>query len=215
MSCTVTPIENGPLKLQSDEAITFDESLTLEPGKPVFLCRCGASKKKPFCDGSHKAAGFTSDREISDEIQQHYPGKSVSINFNRSICAGAANCVHGLPSVFKSDNSDHWIFPNNDSNKNIAEAVARCPSGALSYSVNEKVVIDPPTDVRMSIAKDGPYHVQAIALEITATEAHLNGGKYSLCRCGHSKNKPFCDYSHAEQHWTDSDSDSDSDSTTS
>lgn len=206
MTCTVTSIENGPLKLQSDKGITLAGDLTLEPGKPVFLCRCGASKTKPYCDGSHSATGFTSYREISDEIQQEYPGKTVSIHFNRSICAGAANCVHGLPSVFTSDNSDNWIFPDNDSVENIAAAIARCPSGALTYTIDRNALINSPSDVSMAIVKDGPYHVQAIDLEPAAEWPHLQGRKYSLCRCGHSKNKPFCDYSHAEQNWKDSDS---------
>ncbi len=68
------------------------------------------------------------------------------------------------------------------------------------------MVVNPPSIASMTIDKDGPYPIQAMDFESTVAGAHLDGGKYSLCRCGYSKNKPFCGYSHAENNWTDIDS---------
>ncbi|NYE47292.1 CDGSH-type Zn-finger protein [Spinactinospora alkalitolerans] len=57
---TVTPCENGPLLVRGAFRLTTQGGEEIEPGRrTVALCRCGASAVKPFCDGSHKAIGFT------------------------------------------------------------------------------------------------------------------------------------------------------------
>jgi CDGSH-type Zn-finger protein len=57
---TITPYEDGPLLLRGDFAITTPQGERIEPGRAtVALCRCGKSASKPFCDGTHKAIGFT------------------------------------------------------------------------------------------------------------------------------------------------------------
>jgi len=181
----------------------FKDGKQVEKENPAYLCRCGDSKNKPFCDGTHEKVGFSSKREISEEIIQVYEGKKITVNFNRSICAGAANCVHGLPSVFTSDKSTNWIYPDKDSNDKIIKTVNSCPSGALSYSIKGKVTIDKRTEIKISIVKNGPYVVEGVKLEGMPTPTNFSTTKYTLCRCGHSKNRPFCDYSHAENNWSD------------
>jgi len=120
-----------------------------------------------------------------------------------SICAGAATCVEGLPSVFNSDDSNNWIFPDEESNERIIESIKKCPSGALSYSIGMNIYTDDRVTPRIDIIKDGPYNVEGIKLEGFHTPSKFSETKYSLCRCGHSKNKPYCDYSHAESNWSD------------
>ncbi|WP_027343103.1 CDGSH iron-sulfur domain-containing protein [Hamadaea tsunoensis] len=66
MSATVTPYEDGPLLLRGDfEIVTPDGDRIEQEGATVALCRCGKSRRKPFCDGTHKLVGFTApaDRE--------------------------------------------------------------------------------------------------------------------------------------------------------
>ncbi len=205
MSSKIKAIPNGPLKLTSAQQILSKDGKAVEAKSPAMLCTCGKSKNKPFCDGSHVVAGFTSGREIETEILQEYPGQDVTIYFNRSICSGAGNCVRGLPSVFKSGDGSDWIFPDNGTLDKIIERVQACPSGALAYSVGGKVIVDEREDEKITIAKDGPYHVEGVTLEQRPNPTHSSASKYSLCRCGFSKNKPFCDYSHAEKGWTEED----------
>ena len=61
MSVTITLSLNGPLKVEGDIVLQnhAGEVIPTTPGKAVFLCRCGQSAEKPFCDGTHKRVGFT------------------------------------------------------------------------------------------------------------------------------------------------------------
>lgn len=58
----ITVRDNGNLKVEGPVTIVdpTGAEIPVEAGSPVFLCRCGHSATKPFCDGSHKAAGFQS-----------------------------------------------------------------------------------------------------------------------------------------------------------
>jgi CDGSH-type Zn-finger protein len=66
MSSKMTPIKNGPLKIEGDFELcdSAGKAFTTEAGKAVFLCRCGLSANKPFCDGQHRAAAFASEVTI-------------------------------------------------------------------------------------------------------------------------------------------------------
>lgn len=205
MSNLIDPINDGPLKLDAETNPLRYHDEDIEFTAPAFLCRCGASAKKPFCDGSHKGIGYSSDRESTDEKIQDYQGERARILFNRSICSGAARCVGSLPEVFRSDSSDNWIHPDSGEIADIRRVVGDCPSGALSMSL-EGAPVPPVTrvDPSIEIVRNGPYIVEAIELRGVEWHTEANTTKYALCRCGLSKNKPFCDYSHAEKGWKDS-----------
>ena len=66
MSATLTPGENGPIQVSGDFTVTDADGTAypLEAGKDVYLCRCGQSGNKPFCDGSHKRVGFVADERV-------------------------------------------------------------------------------------------------------------------------------------------------------
>ncbi len=203
MKCKITGSENGPLKVDCAGAKLSKEGTVFETKNPFYLCRCGHSKNKPLCDGSHTKIGFNSAKEIKEESLQVYKGKDIIINFNKSICSGAAICVRGLGSVFHSGFSKGWIVPDADNNENIISQISSCPSGALSYTLQDKTAIDSRIIPKINIIKNGPYKVEGIALEGFVTPNNFCPTKYTLCRCGYSKNKPYCDYSHAQNHWQD------------
>ncbi|HHD83389.1 MAG TPA: hypothetical protein ENK93_00795 [Campylobacteraceae bacterium] len=199
MKYSIKPRKDGPLMVSFEENVLFDDAGNrIEAKSGVALCRCGASQNKPFCDGMHRKIGFSSEREIEQEKLQHYPGKKITIHFNRSICAGAARCVQGLPEVFHSGSGENWIDPDGAEAEKIVETIKTCPSGALSYEMEGKRFIDERKDPKITLFKNGPYGVEAFALEETPPATNGSKSKYTLCRCGASGNKPYCDYSHAK-----------------
>ncbi len=168
------------------------------PTKPtIALCRCGGSSKKPFCDGTHAKNGFDSAKQpdrAEDKIDT-YVGKNITIHDNRSICAHAGVCTDNLAAVWRM-NDEPWIDPDGADAASIVAVIEGCPSGALSYTVDPAPArADAPPSIQA--LKDGPYLVIGeVALEGEDWGHGANRGQYTLCRCGASKNKPFCDGSH-------------------
>jgi len=128
MANTIVVRPNGPLIARGEVRVEDAEGNLLSDASEVFLCRCGASTNKPFCDGTHKQIGFSDPANFTD------------IN---------------------------------------AEAPAG--EGALLITVRKN---------SMLVAR-GPMHIQSEDGSSSSTR-----NKVALCRCGQSKNKPFCDSSH-------------------
>lgn len=70
------------------------------------------------------------------EVTKHYTNGEVTIVWKNSLCTHSANCVRGLPEVFNSK-ANPWIKPENATTEQLIEQVKKCPSGALSYFMNE------------------------------------------------------------------------------
>lgn len=169
------------------------------PARPVVaLCRCGGSFNKPFCDGTHQRNGFSGARVTAASPAQRadYRAHGITIHDDRSICAHAGRCTDGLASVFKYG-SEPWIDPAGASVTAIVETIRHCPSGALSYTLDRPEALQEPLPPSVVVSKNGPYEVSGgIGLVDTATGQIGTTARYTLCRCGGSKNKPFCDGTH-------------------
>ncbi|HHI94312.1 MAG TPA: hypothetical protein ENK04_12485 [Gammaproteobacteria bacterium] len=198
-------LANGPYYLIEDSSPQEVSHLVNETGQAyatvrgVALCRCGLSHNKPFCDGSHGKSGF-SDEKADDRVKNRrdqYVGEKITVLFNGGACAHAAYCVNGLPAVFKTD-TDPWIDPDAASVDELIAQIEKCPSGALSYSINGEERKIQPTDPKVTVLKDGPYAVTG-GIDLVEQEwcDGVTNERYVLCRCGASKNKPFCDGAHA------------------
>ncbi|MBI2903351.1 MAG: CDGSH iron-sulfur domain-containing protein [Candidatus Methylomirabilis oxyfera] len=189
---------NGPYLVRNLQSLRNSKGESI-PTKPVIaLCRCGASAKKPFCDGTHSKVGFSSQRlsDGSRDKRQDYVGKGITIHDNRSICSHAGFCTERLASVFRLKTRP-WIDPHGAGVDQIVEAVKRCPSGALSYSIDGVEHRDQDRDPMIAVSKDGPYLVTGgVELEDESRAEGASEEHYTLCRCGASKNKPFCDGTH-------------------
>ncbi|AXX91173.1 hypothetical protein CPU12_13095 [Malaciobacter molluscorum LMG 25693] len=133
-------LKNGPIKLvnESDtlakESIQFEDNL-FDLKKCTFLCRCGRSKKQPFCEGSHADAKFDSKCQIAknEQIQK-----------------------------IKTNHTD--VFNNNENLK-------------IHISKGSAIMVNNEVDIKIN---NLPKNIKS----------------FSLCRCGNSKNKPFCDTTH-------------------
>ena len=196
---------NGPLKVTNLAELRNSKGERLPTEPAVFLCRCGGSANKPFCDGTHKKNGF-SGAKVSDgkaDRLRHYEGRAITIHDNRAICAHAGICTDTLAAVFKYG-SKPWIDPDGADAQAVIDAVRKCPSGALSYSVAEAEAPVAPRPPSITVTKDGPYAiVGGIGLANEPRGEGASTEHYTLCRCGASKNKPFCDGSHWESKFKD------------
>lgn len=194
----IIPLPNGPLMVANLTVLKDATNTNLNPSDEIYLCRCGLSKNKPYCDGSHKEVGFTGEREIDKPIdrERDYEGEKITIHDNRVICSHAEACVHRLSKVFNAE-ARPWIDPDKATVEEVDNLVKLCPSGALSYTVEGKKVKDYDRDPEVKIMRNGPYNVTGyIELDVDDELKPPSKEHYSLCRCGASKNKPYCDGEH-------------------
>jgi CDGSH-type Zn-finger protein len=212
----IMPLPNGPYYLINDMEPKVVENLQNSKGQSlsairgVSLCRCGASNNKPFCDGTHSKIGFSSGNKTINDNHDHivkdkrknYVGKRITIHDNRKICSHAAECVNNLSSVFKL-NARPWINPDAaETAEEIINTIRKCPSGALSYSVDGIEYRDQNERKPMiTVSKGGPYLVTG-GIDLIGDNSNIQWAEgsskehYTLCRCGASNNKPFCDGMH-------------------
>jgi len=191
-------MDEGPFIVNNLETLENSNGQSIGIRKKIALCRCGASNNKPFCDGSHTKIGFSGIREakISLDKEKEYNGHDISIFYNFAVCYHARECVNNLPSVFDSD-SKPWVNPNGSDAESIINVIKKCPSGALSYKIGDEHVRDFDKNVKIRIEKNGPYCISGdIELNVDDVLQPPSKDHYALCRCGASKNKPYCDGSH-------------------
>jgi len=164
----------------------------------MVLCRCGQSCSKPHCDGTHTKIDFQSNKlegRQPDKIDK-YIGKKINIHDNRGVCSHVGYCTDNLPEVFRSS-VEPWIDPNAAPVDDIIRVIKMCPSGALSYSISGKLYDSITREPGVNLIRDGPYHVVGgVKLEDHNKSKSQSKEHYTLCRCGGSKNKPFCDGTH-------------------
>ena len=193
----ISPGANGPYALEGAE-LRRQSGEKLPADKKVYLCRCGGSQNKPFCDGTHKKIGF-SDANLADPAKNRrdrYAGRMITILDNRAICSHAGYCTDGLKQVFLYG-KEPWIDPDGASVDKVIEAIRKCPSGALSYTIDGVEGQWPQRPPAVTVLDHGPY---AVTGGVEPAGMQMGEGAsvehYTLCRCGQSKNKPFCDGSH-------------------
>jgi CDGSH-type Zn-finger protein len=204
-------LPNGPYYLLNDPDPSPVPNLRRASGdacvtaRGVALCRCGGSNNKPFCDGTHSTNGFK-DRNTADPSRnkrKSYAGKRITILDNRAICSHSAICTDELKSVFRHRDRP-WIDPDGAAVEEIIATIKKCPSGALSYAIDGVEAKAPQRPPLVTVTDNGPYAVTG-GIELMGVEFGDGASKehYTLCRCGASKNKPFCDGSHWDANFRD------------
>ncbi len=128
-----------------------------------------------------------------------FAAPGIVVYYNVSKCIDAAECVRGLPDVFKPGERP-WIRVERARAESIAEVVRRCPTGALQYELENGPTEQPDSQATVSPQPDGPLFVRGdIAIQIG--DQTIRTTRAALCRCGQSSNKPLCDGTHAKIGW--------------
>lgn len=212
-SPSIKVVENGPYRVtgvplvrmrkvidRDDEVARWERGAVLREEGSYELCRCGLSGTKPFCDGTERTAGFdgkeTADRGPTAGRRSRYGDVPIVLSDDRTLCAKAAFCETAL--------IDAWSLAKQtedpQSRDMLMRMVERCPSGRLQYHVppdNAPVEQELPDEI--AVVDDGPLWVRGgIPIEAADGFAYEVRNRVTLCRCGRSSNKPFCDGSHVK-----------------
>jgi len=178
--------------------------------KEYALCRCGKSKNKPFCDGSHAITKFNGKEtaNLIPYLQQAktYIGPNLILKDAESFCSAARFCHlnTGIWNLTKKSNDA----------KNRREAICEaqnCPSGRLTvYDKKTNKPMELKQQLSITIIQDpaqkvsGPLWIKGKIKIISATNQEYEPrNNVTLCRCGKSKNKPFCDGEHISAKFND------------
>jgi CDGSH-type Zn-finger protein/uncharacterized Fe-S cluster protein YjdI len=125
-----------------------------------------------------------------EEVQ----GKRVLLKFEAKKCIHSRQCVLSRPDVFVPNVQGEWIHPDAATPEEILEIAHACPSGAITFEAEGGVPCEHAPRVNVArVRENGPIALHA-DLDITG---HGIAFRATLCRCGASANKPYCDGSHA------------------
>jgi CDGSH-type Zn-finger protein len=220
----ITVTANGPylveggLPYEHQHVVVFEqgESLDWRTGESVghpesyALCRCGHSQKKPFCDGSHQRVGFDGTETAShapyEGQAKRFPGPTMTVEDAEPLCAFARFCdPHG----------QIWNLVGKSDSPRAAQLVeyeaGHCPSGRLVARRNgHAAALEPELPTSIGLIQDTAEHVSGglwvrggVPVISASGYAYEVRNRATLCRCGASKNKPFCDGSHASIRFSD------------
>ncbi len=217
--CQITITKDGPylvsgeIPVAEQHIVTNSEGDSLEwrEGKQFkhdaqfALCRCGESKNKPFCDGSHLTAQFdgteTASREPFVQQAEEFVGPTMVLRDANALCAFARFCdVHGrIWNLIKQTDTA-------EGRKWVEREAAHCPAGRL-VAIDRKSghELEPKLPPSIGLVHDteknvsGPLWVRG-GIQVLAADGHKYEvrNRVTLCRCGKSANKPFCDGAHAD-----------------
>lgn len=192
---TITSNDDG-------DSLDWREGDEIATDTPYRLCRCGGSGSKPFCDGSHVTNGFdgteTASRAPYDELATQRRGPRLVLSDAPSLCAGARFC-DPAGSVWRLA-----LRRDDDAVALARHEATHCPSGRLVVrDADTDEVLEPVLPPSIGLVVDpaagvaGPLWVRGGVRVIAADgEPYEVRNRMTLCRCGASQNKPFCDGSH-------------------
>ncbi len=220
-------VQNGPYLVYGDLAIVRKMQITSEHGEPmtwqtnetidtgdrsvVKLCRCGGSSNKPFCDDTHTKNAFNGTETAATNTFEerkivHEGSTGIVIKRDYSICAESGFCGHRLANIQKlAAQTDDSIV-----RAQVMAMIERCPSGSYTYALDEDSAdIEPDLPQQVAVTTEmtsegpiaGPLWVTGnILVERSDGQPVETRNRVTLCRCGQSKNKPYCDGTHRTRH---------------
>ena len=214
----VVIIRNGPYRVsgapplskqiigvnKEGESERWEQGDTVPTPEAYSLCRCGHSKNKPFCDGTHKQIQFdgteTASREPFAAQAKVYDGPAMQLADAESLCAFARYCdPHGQVWSQVEHTGDHAT------RERFIRQAGNCPSGRLvAIDKHTGKAVEPDLPVSIGLIEDpaqecsGPIWLRG-GIPVVSAEGfeYEVRNRVTLCRCGASRNKPFCDGTHA------------------
>jgi CDGSH-type Zn-finger protein len=181
-------------------------------GASYRLCRCGRSEHKPFCDDTHTRIRFRATdkrhRKSYLGLSQKLAGPGLVLRDAESLCSSARFCYPG---------GGTWQLTIESGDRRKRKLAIRqagnCPSGRLAaYDKKTGKPIEPEFVPSISLTEDpqrrvsGPIWVKGgILVESTEGKAYEARNRVTLCRCGRSRNKPFCNGTHIKAKFSDGD----------
>lgn len=196
---------------EGNESITWGHGDEIPAGESYELCRCGHSSNKPFCDNSHEHVGFdgteTAGHGDYDDGAKLYSGPTMDMTDNPAFCSVARFCDargKAWSNVKRTDTPEGRDI--------VGSEAMMCPSGrlvAIDKETGEPVTMEPDfEEQRIGLVEDpsedcsGPLWVQG-GVEIVDADGkpYEVRNRVTLCRCGLSSNKPFCDGTHVDARW--------------
>lgn len=209
--------KNGPYFVSGNLPLAKEIIMPDENGDPIewvkgdkypqqeeyALCRCGQSKNKPYCDGTHAKIGFdgteTATRKNYLDQSEKITGPDLDLTDVENLCALARFCDRAGGTWELTKNSD-----NPESKELAIQQACNCPSGRLvAWDKKAEQPIEPDFKPSLSLVEDyqlkvsGPIWVKGnVCVESSDGTKYETRNRVTLCRCGKSSNKPFCDGTH-------------------
>lgn len=215
-------IKNGPYSVEGDVPLVVKTQVVSEHGEPLtwqkdgaipvgegeyHLCRCGQSSNPPYCDGTHRKAGFdgteSADTGVTRARAMTFPrGTRIVVKKDPALCMDSGYC--GL----RDAGMGQLVAATNDTKVRslVMAMVERCPSGALTYRLEADgpdIEPDLPQQIAATteITSDGPiagplWVTGGIPIERSDGQPFETRNRVTLCNCGHSGSKPLCDGTH-------------------
>ena len=210
-------VENGPYMVSGNVPLAKEVAIRDRNNVPAewrleekypdqegyALCRCGVSKHKPYCDGSHSKIHFNGTETAShrpfSEVAERYEGSDFDLLDVEELCAGAQFC-HRAGGIWE------LVQVSNDpkARQMAIEIAGQCPTGRLV--VCEKCTgksIEPNFEKSITVLEDPGRHCSGplwakggIPIQSADGTEYEVRNRVTLCRCGKSSNKPFCDGTH-------------------
>jgi CDGSH-type Zn-finger protein len=209
---------NLPLAKEIIKSDSYGDPVKWEKGERCpdqenyVLCRCGQSKNPPYCDGTHLKINFdgteTASRKKYAEQSEKVDGPDLVLTDVPELCASARFCHQGGGTWNMTVYSD-----NPESKKMAIKGACDCPAGRLvACDKKSGQPIEPKFKKSISLVEDpdkkvsGPIWVKGgVPIESADGTKYETRNRVTLCRCGRSANKPFCDGSHIRAGFKDGD----------
>lgn len=205
------PLSEQIITPHGEKSYVYEQGRELPQSNTYTLCRCGKSQNPPFCDGRHVREEFdgaetASKEEYIDRVKQRILGPDMEL-YDDGRCAYARFCHREAGDAWElvemTDEKEEY-------KEEAIQAACQCPSGRLVLTDEEGQVIEPDYDPGIEILQDpemgvsGPIAVKGYIPLVSADgKTYEVRNRIALCRCGQSKNMPFCDGQHIKKKYKD------------